>query len=141
MSVRHSDTSDVSTPARSPDRHSRRRSLIVWVASLLLFLPFYYPVLTHFLYPPDGMLPTGFIQPDIASYLANAREHFDDGSFRLFYGIPFSPFYSTPRIYFQPQILTLALLMHFTGVDPATLFLLFGVVFGVICCRLALALF
>jgi hypothetical protein len=141
MSDRHPDIPHALLTPLSPDPHPHRRRLSLWLISLLLFLPFYYPVLTHFLDPPPGLFPTGFIQPDMPYYVGNAREHFDDGSFHLFYGLPYSPFYSTPRIYFQPQTLLLGVIVHFTGVDPAVAYLIFGVVFGVICCRLALALF
>src|SRR5262245_48618884 len=112
-----------------------------WLASLLLLAPFAYPFVTHFLGAPAGMSPSGFIQPDMPYYVGNAREHFDNGGFTLAYGLPYSPSYDTPRIYFQPQTLVLGVVMKVSGLDPAALFLLFGVVSGLACIRLALALF
>jgi hypothetical protein len=122
-------------------RSARSRALRLWLISFLLFLPFYYPYLTHFLLAPPGALPTGFIQADQPYYMGNAREHFDDGGFHLFYGLPYSPFYGARRIYFQPQTLVLGVIQHFTRLDPGVVYILFGVVWGVICCRLALSLF
>jgi hypothetical protein len=59
----------------------------------------------------------------MAYYMANAREHFDQG-FQLTYGNPYAG-YNTPAIYFQPHILVLGLLEHL-GLDPALAFNLFG---------------
>ena len=142
MSWQQPDVIKTSAALHLLDLRARRsRTLGLWVISSLLFLPFYYPFLTHFLFPPEGMLPTGFIQTDQPSYIANAREHFDDGSFHLSYGLPYSPSYDTRRIYFQPQTLVLGAIMYATKADPAALYLVFGIVWGIICCRLALALF
>jgi hypothetical protein len=41
----------------------------------------------------------------MAYYMANAREHFDQG-FQLTYGNPYAS-YGTPAIYFQPHIFLL----------------------------------
>lgn len=54
-----------------------------------------------------GMVPTGFIQYDLAYYVANARQHFDEG-LRLTNGNPYAT-YGTPAIYFQPHILLLGI--------------------------------
>jgi hypothetical protein len=118
-----------------------RQSLVRWVVSVLLFAPFLLPFATHFLFPAAGMYPSGFIQPDMPYYMGNAREHFDDGGFTLTYGLPYSPSYETPRLYFQPQTLLLGAVMRVSGMDPADLYLLFGVICGVLCVRLALELF
>jgi len=111
-----------------------------WGLSLLLYLPFLAPVVCHYLAPPPGMEPTGFIQPDLPYYMSNAREHFDEG-FGIFYSLPFSPFAESPRIYFQPQSLLLGAIHFATGLDPGVLFLLFGLLSGVAFIRLALAVF
>lgn len=90
----------------------------------LLALPALLPLLHSF--PAawsQGLVPTGFIQYDMAYYLANAREHFDTG-WSLTYGNPYAPA-GTAAIYFQPHILLLALLQA-AGFPPAVAFNLFG---------------
>jgi hypothetical protein len=89
----------------------------------------------------EGLLPTGFLVYDLAFYMAVAREHFDGGGFRLLYGLPFSPFASTPAIYFQPHTLVLGLLWRATGWDPGVVFVVFGAAAAWVCARLALALY
>jgi len=44
------------------------------------------------------------------------------------YGNPFSPFYDTPRIYFQPLILVLGVVWRLSGWDPGVVFTLVGFV-------------
>jgi hypothetical protein len=71
----------------------------------------------------QGKVATGFIIYDMAYYMANAREHFDQG-FQLTYGNPYAS-YGTPAIYFQPQIFLLGCLQHL-GLDPGLALNLFG---------------
>src|ERR1700728_3614063 len=79
-----------------------------WLICLVLVLPATIPYLTHYLVETSGLVPTGFIQYDMPYYTALAHSYFSDGHFHLTYGNPFSPSYSTPRIYFQPFTLILA---------------------------------
>jgi hypothetical protein len=69
------------------------------------------------------MIPTGFIQYDLAYYVANARQHFDEG-FHLTYGNPYAS-YGTPAIYFQPHIFLLGILQKI-GIGPGLALNLFG---------------
>jgi hypothetical protein len=119
----------------APSRQAR-----LWLASAALFLPALIPVAEHCLEHEPGRHPSGFIQPDLPSYMSNAREHFDNGGFQLTYGLPTSPDYDTPRVYFQPHTLALGLLWKFSRMDPGLLFALFGALCGIACCRVALAL-
>jgi len=68
-------------------------------------------------------------------YLANAREYLDGGSEGLLYAQPFSFDLENRPIYVQPQILALGLAWRLTGMDPGTLFVLFGITVGVLCIR------
>ena len=111
-----------------------------WVLALLLFAPMWAIYVLHFLCAPEGSTGTGFLQYDQPSYMANAREHFD-GGFSPTYGLPYSPDYETPRLYFQPQTLGLGLLWALTGVDPGWLYALFGALAGVCFFRVAIALY
>ena len=116
--------------------HQRARR---WAASLALFLPVIALYVCEYL-RGDGRCFTGFIQYDQASYMANARAYFD-GGFHLFYGNPYSPDPNTPRIYFQIQLLLLGFVQKVTGWDPGVVYVLFGFVAGVICIRVAMALY
>jgi hypothetical protein len=92
---------------------------------LLLSLPAFFPLVYAICSAwAKGLIPTGFIQYDLAYYVANARQHFDEG-FRLTYGNPYAP-YGTPAIYFQPHILLLGILQKF-GLDPSFALNLFGI--------------
>jgi hypothetical protein len=72
--------------------------------------------------------------------MANAREHFDSGSFSFFYGNPFDGSPDTPRVYWQPHILLLGLLLQVTGLSPGILYVLFGLCGALICARVALGM-
>src|SRR5579862_1382123 len=83
---------------------------------LLLALPALIPAGHAYLKPlHDGLVPTGFIQEDMPYYMANAREHFDQG-FQWTYGNPYAG-YNTPANYFQPHIFVLGCLERL-GLDP-----------------------
>jgi hypothetical protein len=101
------------------------KTVPLWLA-LLLPLPALIPAAHAYLKPlHDGLVPTGFIQDDMPYYMANGREHFDQG-FRITYGNPYAG-YDTPAIYFQPHIFLLGCLQHL-GLDPGVALNLFGLV-------------
>lgn len=136
-------------PARAPAGHvssARQRfeigrsSITRWVMALVLALPFIVPYITHTRVGLEGGLPTGFILYDMLSYMANAREHFDDGSFSLIFGNPFSYSYDTPKIYFQPLTLLFGLLLS-TGADPGLVYVLVHLVAALAFVRVSIALF
>ena len=66
-----------------------RSELFKWLFCLALLTPVLLFYACHFCGRPN---PTGFIQYDMPYYMANAREYFDRGGFRLFYSNPFSSF-------------------------------------------------
>jgi hypothetical protein len=121
---------------------ARREGWRTWALAAALALPFFAPLLGHYIeYWRAGLTPTGFVIYDAASYLANAKEHFDNGGFSATYGNPYSYDYSTPRIYFQPLTLILAVLLRVTRGDPGLVFAAVGIVAAIVCCRTAIALF
>ncbi|WP_435016131.1 hypothetical protein TA3x_003691 [Tundrisphaera sp. TA3] len=126
---------DGSPAPRMPSREPR-----LWLASLLLAAPFFLPYASHFMTAP-GRLPTGFIQYDMPYYMANAREHFDNGRFQFFYSNPFDPRYEAPAIYVQPMSLMLGMILHATGADPGFLIIGFEILAAWACARVALALY
>jgi hypothetical protein len=95
-----------------------------WWAPPALALPALIPLANACLVPLwKGSVPTGFIQYDMAYYMACAREHLDQG-LQLTYGNPYAS-YATPAIYSQPQILLLGILYRL-GLGPGIAFNLFG---------------
>jgi len=113
-----------------------------WLAAAGLLLPALGLYAAHYVHGwAAGEVPTGFIHYDMAGYMAAAREHFDAGRFALTYGNPYSPSPDTPRIYFQPMTLLLAAAWRLTGEDPGAVFVLFGLVAGLVAVRLAIAVF
>jgi len=116
-----------------------RQRVLRWAVSFALLVPIIVLYLCECL-RGDGRSFTGFIQYDQASYMADARAYFQ-GGFHLFYGNPYSPEPNTPRIYFQIQFLLLGLLQKATGWDPGVVYVLFGFVAGLVCLRVALALY
>lgn len=117
------------------------RELRLWLLSLGLFAPALFPYAVHFAYQPPGRLATGFVDYDLPYYMANAREHFDNGKFRFFYSNPYDASYESSAIYAQPMTLGLATFMHLTGLAPNVVFLLFELVAGWVCARVAVALY
>jgi hypothetical protein len=107
----------------------------------VLVLPATIPYFSHYLVRAKGLVPTGFIQYDMPYYTALAHGYFSDGRFHFAYGNPFSPSYNTPRIYFQPFTLILALLWHWTSLSSGPIFMLVGFVAAVVCAMLALILY
>ena len=103
-------------------------------------LPICWLTACYFLGAPPNTHPMGFIQYDQAYYMAEARQHFADG-FHLFYGLPASPDYNTPRVYFHPQTLLLGALTKFTGDEPGWVYAAFGLVATLIFFRIAIGLY
>jgi hypothetical protein len=96
-----------------------------WWAPVLLALPALIPLAQSLIVARlRGEVATGFITYDMPYYMANAREHFDQG-FQLLYGNPYAG-YDTPAIYFQPQIFLLGCLERL-GLDPGLALNLFGI--------------
>ncbi|HEV2162724.1 MAG TPA: hypothetical protein VGR52_10925 [Stellaceae bacterium] len=111
-----------------------------WVLSFLALIPIIWAYATHFIGVHPGYIATGFLQYDQASYMADARQY-ADGPFHFLYGLPFSPNYDTPRIYFQPQIFFLGVILRITGLDPGLLYVAFGLVAALGFFRIAIALY
>jgi len=99
------------------------RPLAWWVGPLLA-LPTLIPVARSYQAAySQGKVATGFIEYEMPYYMANAREHSDQG-IQLTYGNPYAS-YETPAIYFQPQIFLLGGLQR-AGLDPGLALNLFG---------------
>jgi hypothetical protein len=110
-----------------------------WGISLALFLPVIVLYACEYL-RGDGRSFTGFIQYDQAYYMANARKIFE-GGFHFFYNNPYSADPNTPRIYFHFHLLFLGIMEHITGWDPGLLYVIFGFCSGLVCVRVAVALY
>jgi hypothetical protein len=128
----------------SVDHGDSRRAVlrpVYWLVCFVLVLPATIPYFAHYLVGARGLVPTGFIQYDMPYYTALAHGYFSDGHFHFTYGNPFSPSYSTPRIYFQPFTLILAVLSHWTNLSGGAIFMLVGLLAAVLCVMLALILY
>lgn len=95
-----------------------------WWVPVLLAVPALVPLATSTIFAwSRGQVATGFIQYDMPSYMADARQHFNQG-FHLFYGNPYAG-YESPRIYFQPHVFLLGCLQQLR-LDPGVTYNLFG---------------
>ena len=110
------------------------------IISLLLLLPIVIYYYFHY-YSNGDSLGTGFIQGDMISYMSNARQHFDEGGFNLFYNNPFYVDSTGPHIYFQLQTLFLSVVWHITQIDTGIVFVLFGFVSSFFSILISLRLF
>jgi hypothetical protein len=110
-----------------------------WLTSIALAGPAAWPYVTHYVRGAGHLAGTGFIQYDMPSYMAEAREYFDHGG--LTYGNPYSPFFDTPAVYFQPQTLFLGTLWKLTGVSPGVIFMCFGAIAAICCMRVAVSVY
>jgi len=100
-----------------------RASIPLWVP-LLLSLPSWIPLVTAMARAwAKGQFPTAFIAYDLPYYVANGRQHFEQG-FHLFYNNPYAG-YGTPAIYFQPHLFLLGVL-QWLGLSPDLSLILFG---------------
>ncbi len=124
-----------------PMENQSRQNIKRWIVSILLILPMVAVYSVHFGMAPEASSPTGFLQYDQFYYMANAREHFDNGAFSISYGLPFSPDYETPRNYFQPLSLMLGTIFHFTGWPPGYIYSIFGLLAALVCVRVSIALY
>ncbi len=104
-----------------------RKSILI---SFLLLLPAIIVYVNYFINSTADSTPSGFIQSDMYSYMAEARQYADGESNGLFYSNPFDGDKNAPKIYFQPQILLLGIILKYTSINPSNLFLLFGFIFG-----------
>ncbi|MDA8744940.1 hypothetical protein N9N28_09945 [Rubripirellula amarantea] len=119
-----------------------RRESLIFAASAILLAPVILLYGSHYWNAyRSGVHPTGFIQYDMPYYMANARQHFDDGKFSLLYSNPFSPLKESPKIYFQPITLVTAIVLYSCQPDPGTLFVVMGAVFGIVAVRISILLF
>jgi hypothetical protein len=119
--------------------NSFKLKLGVWLFALILLTPVLLLNLAHFITPKG--IPTGFIQMDTPSYVANGREHFDGETFTFFYPNPYSiASHSTP-IYFQPHIFLIGFLVWLTQINPGIIFCIFGFFAALLCFRVLIAVF
>jgi hypothetical protein len=111
-----------------------------WFLAFLAMLPICWLTGCYFLGAPQNTHPTGFIQYDQPYYMAEARQHFAN-EFHLSYGLPASPDYDTPRVYFHPQTLLLGALTKFTGIEPGLIYAAFGLIATLIFFRIAIGVY
>jgi xanthosine utilization system XapX-like protein len=97
------------------DRFSKPASPPWWLP-LLLAAPAFIPLVNSLVVAhATGQVATGFIHHDQPSYVATARDYFDEG-FHLLAGNRYAG-YDTPRIYFEPHLFLLGCFLQL-GIDP-----------------------
>lgn len=94
--------------------------------SLILSLPVMILYMLHFFPAVHGMQSTGFIQPDMPTYMANARQYADGDHNGIAYSNPYDFHKESPKIYFQPQLYVLGLLLKWDSIDPGYAFAVCG---------------
>lgn len=104
-----------------------RKSILI---SFLLLLPVFAVYVNYFTNTPWGKTASGFIQSDMYSYIAEARQYSDGEHNGLFYSNPFDGDKNAPKIYFQPQIFLLGLFLKYTALSPSIIFMLFAFLFA-----------
>jgi len=103
---------------------TRSAAMPSWIP-LLLSLPAWIPLAVAALRAwARGQIATAFIAYDLPYYVANGRQHFENG-FHLFYNNPYAS-YGSPDIYFQPHLFLLGVL-QWMGVTPDLSMVLFGI--------------
>jgi len=113
-----------------------------WFYALLLFSPVIIVYACHYFAAwRAGEIPTGFVHYDMPYYMANAREYSDQGGFSFLYSSPYTDHYDSKAIYFQPHLFVLGMIFKLFHPDPGTLFVLFGLLSGLICIRVLILLF
>lgn len=110
-----------------------------WLVAAAAMLPMALVYLLHYLCAPAGYAATGFLQYDQASYMANARAVFEHSP-GLTYGVPFSPYDDTPRVYFQPIAVLLGAIRAVTQWSPGAIYVGMGIIASIVMFRVALAL-
>lgn len=117
-----------------------KKSTQNWLFALVLALPMIVFYAAHYLHHDASLTATGFITYDNVSYVAYAKEYLDRDHFSLFYSNPVNDSGNYPAIYFQPQILLLALLL-WIGFGPGFAIVFFNCVGTILSFRMAIAIY
>ncbi len=122
--------------------YSENKSLLLSdvLLALILIIPVILFYIAHYC-PPEGLIGTGFVQGEMGVYMANARQHFDDGSFRFLYANPFNLDSAGPHIYFQFQTLILGIAWYLSQADIGVVFMLFGFIAAFLSVLISIKLF
>jgi hypothetical protein len=126
-------------------RHTREKSIwrnidgLAWGISFVAAMPVLLAYFAHFALPPGGTEGTGFLHYDQPYYMANAKALFSNG-LSPFYGLPFSPYDTTPRVYFQPLTILFAFALKITGAQPGYVYAAVGAVSAIVMFRVSIAL-
>lgn len=111
-----------------------------WLFALGLTTPMLIFFAAYLFYHPSDLLPTGFIQYDNVSYIANARQYLDADKFSAFYSNSFNDSGHYNAIYFQSQSYLFAIAMK-TGIPPDSILIFFSILCTFFCFRILIAIF
>lgn len=96
-----------------------------WMLGALAPLPFLSLYLVHFLKVSETIVPTGFLQTDMAYYSANGREIFEGGNGWL-YPNPYNVNGETIYFHWFPWLLGVGI--KFIGLEPGAQYVAYGIV-------------
>ncbi|HMO60967.1 MAG TPA: hypothetical protein PKC39_06185 [Ferruginibacter sp.] len=109
-----------------------------WIFAVLLAMPVYFLYALHFFNHDAALKPTGYIQWEHLMYMLSAKEY-ASGNAQLLYQWPMLNNFDAGPVFFQPQFLVLGYVWKFTGASPATLLLVFNIIFAVLTLRVVIA--
>lgn len=107
-----------------------------WLFAVGLSLPIILLYAAHFFYKDAQHKPSGLIQWENALYLISAKEYVS-GNATILYQYPLDDNQLSPKIFFQPQTFVVGYLWKWLTIDPGLLLSIFGLIFTICTCRIA----
>src|SRR5262245_38300578 len=95
-----------------------------WLLAIILSIPIGLFLLANLYNHAPGLVSTGFVQYDNATYAGNATQYTWSEHKGLFYSNRLNDSHHYPQIYFNPQLLILAGLIQL-GIPPGIAMMLF----------------
>ena len=123
---------------QSPSSPAAVSQATAWMIAVVAMVPMFAIYAAHFLGAPAGTSPTGFLQYDQPAYAGDAYAAAAAGP-PFVYGLPFSPYPDTPKVYFQPLSAVLGLFLLGTGFNPGYVYAALGALLGVVMYRTGIA--
>ncbi len=115
------------TDSVTSDAATSRRIIKDVLVAFLYATPVFVYYAAHFMFRTSaGGEPTGFVIYDMPYYMANARQYLEQGFTQVLYANPFDYPIGSPRIYFQPLIYLLGLLLSVHPSTPGIPFVIVG---------------
>ena len=111
-----------------------------WLLAFLLSTPIIIFNLAYLYNHDPGLVPTGFIQYDNVTYVGNSIQYNWSEHSGLFYSNRLNDSHGHEQIYFNPQLLIIALFMRL-GIAPGFALMLFNLLSAILFFRFAIAIY